>query len=46
MNIPVATRVVKPIKTDDLRKIRNGNKLPEVICFNGKYTSNHPNCKF
>ena len=36
MNIPVATRVVKPIKREDLWKLRNSNKFPEVIWFDGR----------
>ena len=46
VNLRVPLRVTEPLKTYDLRKIRNYKKIPEMSGFDGKYAADHPKAKF
>ena len=46
MNVRVASRVAERLKTKDLRKLRNYQKIPEMLGFEGKYPTDHPKAKF
>ena len=46
VNLRVASQVAEPLKTYDLRKLANFKKIPEMIGFDGEYTTVHPKAQF
>ena len=45
MNVPVALRIAKRLKTWDLRKLGNFKKIPEMLAFDGECPAVHPKAK-
>ena len=45
-NVRVASQVVERLKTEDLRKLGNFKKIPEMLGFDGEYPATHPKGKF
>ena len=46
MNVRVASRVAKRVKTQGLKKSGNFKKIPELLGFNGQYPAGYPKDKF
>ena len=46
VNVRVASRVAKRLKTWDLRKLGNFKKILEMLGFDGVYPAVHPRAKF
>ena len=46
MNVRVAPRVTERGKTFEVKKIENFNKIPEMLGFDGEYTTAHPQGRF
>ena len=42
----VASRVAERLKTEDLRKLENFKKIPEMLGFDGEYPAVYPKAKF
>ena len=41
MNLRIASRVAKQLKTYDLRKLENFTKIPDMLGFGGEYPAGH-----
>ena len=46
MSLPVASEVVKQLKTLDLEKLEDFKKIIGMIRFDGEYPAGHPKAKF
>ena len=46
VNVRVASRVTERRKTFEVKKLENFNKIPEILGFDGQYTTAHPQGKF
>ena len=46
VSVRVPSRVVERLKTYDLRKLRNFQKIPEMLGFDGEYQAVQPRAKF
>ena len=46
MDVRVASGVTKRPKTQDLKKLENLKKIPELLGYYGEYPRDHPKDKF
>ena len=46
MNLRVASQVVERLKSEDLRKLGDFKKIPEMQGFDGEYPTVQPKAKF
>ena len=46
VSVQVASQIAERLKTQDLRKLGNFNKIPETLAFDGEYPAVQSKAKF